>query len=119
MMRKVIFKALGVGVSVASPLIAVLCYFPLWRERGTEAVLSGFTAFLIVLSVIPIINLLKRMLSSPSAWVMWLISFIIFFALSRIADEMVVISFVGTVSNVIGAILYRIGGSKEKDNDEA
>ena len=40
---------------------------------------------------------------------MWLVSFLIFFCLSRIADEMTVISFVGFVGNLIGALFFHLG----------
>ena len=38
----------------------------------------------------------------------WLVLFVLFFMLSKIANEMTVISFVGFVSNVTGAILFYI-----------
>ena len=41
---------------------------------------------------------------------MWLFTFILFYTMSRIADEMTVISLVGAISNAIGAILFRIAG---------
>ena len=115
MKRKIAFRALGLAVSVIPPLIAVLSYFPLWRKSGGGAVLSGFAILLALMCAVPILKVLKRMLASPSAWMMWLLSFVLFFTLARIADEMVVISFVGTVSGLIGAVLFRIAGGGEED----
>ena len=110
MRRRIILKSAALILSVLPPLIAVLSYFPLWREAGAGAVLSGFTALLLVMAFFPLFKLLRRMLESPSAWVMWLISFLLFFALSRISEQMIVISFIGTLSNAMGAVLYRIAG---------
>ena len=110
MRRRIILKSAALLLSVLPPLIAVLSYFPLWREAGAGTVLSGFTALLLVMAFFPLFKLLRRMLESPSAWVMWLISFLLFFALSRISEQMIVISFIGTLSNAMGAVLYRIAG---------
>ena len=115
MKRKIAFGALGLAVSVIPPLIAVLSYFPMWHRAGGGVAVSGFAALLAVMCAVPILKLLRRALSSPSAWMMWLISFILFLALARIADEMVVISFVGTLSGLVGALLFRIGRGGEDD----
>ena len=37
------------------------------------------------------------------------IVFVVFFLVSRIADEMVVISFVGFIGNLVGAMLLKLG----------
>lgn len=108
MKRKIILGAAALAVSVLPPILAIISYFPLWRERGAETVLSGFAALLAVLAAVPIFKLLRRLLSSPSAWMMWLCLFVLFSLLARVADEMVVISFVGTLSGIIGAILFRL-----------
>ena len=107
-------KALAINifaltVSVVPPLLATLSYFPLWIERDSRAVISGLVLLLVLVSSIPIMRALKRALTSPSVVGIWLILFILFFFLSRIADEMTMISLVGLISNCIGAILFKIG----------
>ena len=109
-MKKPILRAAALAISILPSAITALLYFPLWAERGSGAVLSGFAAFLLLLSALPLYRLVKRLLSSPSVWVMWLFTFILFYTMSRIADEMTVISLVGAISNAIGAILFRIAG---------
>ncbi len=48
---------------------------------------------------------------------MWFLCFALFFSLSKIADEMTVISFVGFVSNLIGAGVFKLAGrSGENEN---
>lgn len=118
MRRKLLLNALALAVSILPPLIAVISYFPIWTSRGSGAVLSGFAALLAVLTAMPLFKLLSRLLSSPSAWMMWFITFLIFFALSRIVDEMVVISLVGTLSNIVGAVLFRAARTGEKKNEQ-
>lgn len=107
MRRRLLLGATALLVSVLPPLLAVCSYFPVWREAGAGTVLSGFAALLLVMTLAPLLKALARVLSSPSVWGMWVISFILFFTLSRIADEMVVISLVGAISNLIGAIIFR------------
>ena len=104
----ILLGALGITLSVLPTVLAILCYFPVWVAEGGETVLSGFTATLLAVAVFPLYRLLKKLLESPSTWVMWLIAFILFYLLSHIADEMTVISFVGTVSNILGAVVFRI-----------
>jgi Co/Zn/Cd efflux system component len=40
---------------------------------------------------------------------LWFISFLLFFSLSKIAEEMTVISFIGFTSNLIGAFFFKLG----------
>ena len=106
---------IAILVSVAPPSAAILLYFPVWEKAGAVSVVSGFGIFLLTLASVPIFRLIKARFKSPSAHVMWLVLFIIFFALSRIADQMVVISFVGFVSNFISSFIFRAarGGKNE------
>jgi nicotinamide riboside transporter PnuC len=48
------------------------------------------------------------MLTSYSSYFLWLILFLLFFALSKIADQMTVISLVGFIGNLLGAICFFI-----------
>jgi hypothetical protein len=76
-------------------------------NEGTGSVISGFTLLLLMGAMLPLWKSVKRILRSPSAYVMWFIAFMIFFMLAKIADEMTVICFVGFVSNLIGAVFFR------------
>ena len=118
MTRKIVLRALALLISVLPPALAALSYFPLWSSVGADTALSGFTAFLLLLAAVPIFRLIRRMLATPSAWMMWLIIFLLFLALSRVADEMVVVSFVGFVSNGLGAVLFKLAGRGAK-NEQA
>ena len=108
MKKRLILRAAALAISILPSALTTLLYFPLWAERGGDAVLSGFAAFLLLLSALPLYRLVKRLLSSPSVWVMWLFTFILFYSMSKIVDEMIVISLVGTISNAVGAVLFRL-----------
>lgn len=87
--------------------IVTLNYFPVWKSRGNGALLSGFTVLLLVLCFYPTVKALKRYLRSPSVFTVWLLLFLAFMIVKSIAYEMCVISFVGMLSNLIGAIIFK------------
>ena len=112
----VIFTLLGLITSVLPVTLSVILYFPLWCERGGQTLLSAFALALIFVAAIPLFRLIKSALRSPASYTVWLILFVLFFLLSKIASEMVVISFVGFVSNLVGAIFFRLGGREKKED---
>ena len=112
--KAILFRAIGLILSVGAPAICVLAYFPLWRDRGPTATLSGISLFLLVICSIPILRAIKSALRSPSAPIIWFIVFIAFFSLSRIADDVTVIAFTGFISNLIGAIFFCLARKEER-----
>ena len=50
---------------------------------------------------------------------LWLVTFVLFMMLSRIANEMTVISFVGFVSNLAGACLFKAAKKYMYKEEEA
>lgn len=115
---RIILSALGITVSVVPPAVATLSYFPLWQDEGAAPLLSGICLFLMLTAGAPLIKLLRTRLATPSVPLIWLAVFIAFAALGRIADEVAAIALVGTVSNILGAILLRAARVGRK-NDEA
>ena len=105
--RRVLLRLLALAISTVPVACAVLLYFPVWRGEGAASVISGFSALLLVLCAVPLFKYLKQKLRSPSAHLMWFIIFLIFFSLSRIADEMTVISLVGFISNLIASFIFK------------
>ncbi len=90
------------------PVICTLLYFPLWFDSGSTKTIAGGAALLLVLSAMPMFKMLKKHFESPASYVFWLIAFIVFSLVSRIAYEMTVITFVGFVSNLFGALLFAL-----------
>ena len=102
------FSALGLFFSVIPATVAIFSYFPLWLKKNDASSLSGLTLLLLVLALVPLFKHVKEMLRSASAPLMWFILFAAFFLLSRIADEITVIAFVGFISNLIGALFFKL-----------
>ena len=112
--KRLLFKLLGLIFSTAPVIFAILSYFPVWRREGSVEMLSGFTVLLLFISIVPIVKLIKRFFSSPSATSVWFLIFVLFFIASKIADQMVVVSLTGFLGNLIGAFFWRIGGCDGK-----
>ena len=106
--KRLAFNALGLIFSVIPVSVAIFSYFPLWLAKDDASILSGLTLLLLTLAAVPMFKYVKEALRSASAPFMWFILFIIFFMLSKIANEITVISFVGFLSNVIGSIFFRM-----------
>lgn len=105
---------MGFLLCIVPAAVCTMLYFPVWREAGASSCIAGGGALILVICAAPIFKLLRRLFASPSAYMMWLVAFLLFFGLSKIATEMTVISFVGFVSNLIGAMLMKVGTSKNE-----
>ena len=106
--KRLLYYFIGMVISVIPVAVSIFSYFPLWIRRGDASILSGLSLLLIGFALIPLYRHIKGFMRSPSAPTVWLISFVIFLLLSRIADEMTVISFVGFTSNLIGSVFFRL-----------
>lgn len=108
---RLVFRLLGVLISVLPVTLCILFYFPFWTQKGAGCVLSGGVALLLVLAGLPLVRALRRLIRSPSVPLIWALLFVLFFSLSRIAHEMTVICFYGLIGNLIGAVFFRLGAS--------
>lgn len=106
--KRLLFSFLGLSVCVIPVTVSIFSYFPLWISRGDASILSGLTLMLTALALIPLFKYIKEVLRSPSASTVWFLFFITFFLLSRIANEITVISLVGFIGNLIGALFFRL-----------
>ena len=113
--KRLLFNALGLFFSVIPVGVAIFSYFPLWLRRGDASILSGISLLLLAAALVPFYRYVRNILRSASAPMMWFLFFMIFFFLSKIADEITVIAFVGFVSNLIGSVFFKIA-RKEVDD---
>ncbi len=112
--KSIFLRVIGLVLCVIPVTVSILCYFPAWRAAGGEVLLSGATLLLLCMAAVPLYKLISAKLRSPAAYTLWLIAFILFFLLSNIAEEMVVISFTGFVGNLLGAIAFKLAGGKNE-----
>jgi len=113
--RGIILRLLALLISTLPAAVCTLCYFPTWKSEGGEVMLSGVAVTLLCLGAIPIIKHVRRLLASPSVPIIWLMVFLLFLASSRIAEQMLVISLVGFLSNCVGAVIYRLAARGDKN----
>ncbi len=112
-----LLKAIAVVIDVAAPLAATLTQFPIWVEKSSEATVSGLFLLFALLSAIPFMRQIKAFFKSPSVWVLWCIIFVMLIVLEKIIAEMKIVCFVGVISNVIGAGIYKLGKMFEERSE--
>ena len=111
--KRLIFNSLGIIFSVIPVSVSIFSFFPRWVGREDASILSGISLILMLAALVPCFRYIKTAISSASAPVMWLVIFITFFLLSKIADEITVIAFVGFLGNLIGAVFFRLARVKD------
>lgn len=115
--KRLLFNTLGVSICVIPVAVTIFSYFPLWIGREDASILSGVSLLLIGVALVPLFTYFRQILKSASAPVMWFILFVTFFLLSKIADEVTVISFVGLTTNLIGTLLFKLAKKYGPEED--
>lgn len=99
----------GLLVSVVAPLVAAATQFPVWTEEVEGGQIGGMFVFVAILCMIPVFNHLKITLKSPSSPLFGIIFFVIVWAFSKIINELLVVSLVYMIANIIGATMCAVG----------
>lgn len=113
-----ILRGCAVAIDVAAPLAATMTQFPVWIEQSSEATMSGLFLTFALISCIPFLKQIKEYFKSPSVWVIWTILFVLLIALRNIINEMIIVCFVGTVANIVGVGIYKLGTIVEQKEDK-
>ena len=113
--KRLLLRIFAIAICTIPAAIATLNYFPIWKNRSSGALLSGFTVLMLLVCSYPLVKAIKRLFSTPSVFTIWLLLFVGFTLLKNIAYEMTVISFVGMVSNLIGAFLFKLSRREVKE----
>lgn len=115
-LKRRLLKGTALTVDVLPPFIATIAQFPIWIEKSADATLSGVFIVLAFLSCIPFLKQIKAFIKSPSVPILWLVMFVFLTALSNIISQMIVVCFVGAISNAVGAIIYKLGDSIDRED---
>ena len=113
-----VLNIIGLTIAVVPTLLAVISYFPIWKERGAATMVSAISLCLILVAFIPLMRFMKSLLKSPSATTVWFILFILFCFLSKIANDMTIISFVGFISNLTASFFFSLALMRKENADE-
>ena len=111
-----ILHFLGFSLCIVPPFACTLTYFPLWKGAGYEYCIAGGSALIIVICFFPLVKLVGRAISNYSTPIIWLLCFLLFFVLSKIADQMTVISLVGFCGNLLGSFCFN--AARRRRNEE-
>ena len=101
--REFLLYAVGMIFCILPPALATLNYFPLWRTGNPIKLISGITVLLLAVCARPLFKLIGEKFKSAASLGLWLVLFVLFFALNEVSAEMVVISFWGLVGNAVGS----------------
>lgn len=110
--------ALGAMLCIVPPAVVTLMYFPLWVQTSSSATVSGLSLILILVSIIPLYRILKKFLETPSAPIIWAIPCVFCFVFRSIIDQVLVISFVGTLSSLAGMFVFWARDKRAKKEKE-
>lgn len=115
-MKKLILRILGLVLCVLPPALTALEYFPLWLRDG-EKTLSAFALLLLLLAAIPLWRHVKRLLSSPSIWSVWLLLWLFFSLFATLIEGLRAVAFMGFAGGLPGAVCLRLakGGGNKND----
>jgi hypothetical protein len=113
-----VLQGVALSVDVLPALIATLTQFPVWIEQSAEATVSGIVLVFGFLACIPLIKQIKAFIKSPSAPIMWCVLYLGLVVLRNIIDQMVVVCFVGMISNAIGTVIYKYGTALINKDEE-
>lgn len=108
-----LIKILGLCVCIIPPAIATIDLFPLFVESG-EKQISAIGALLLIVCAVPFWKQVKHFLSSPSAWKVWTVVVILSAVCRAVMDELFVISTIGLISGLVGAVIFAIEKSYRK-----
>lgn len=108
-------KGAALALDIVAPLTATLTQFPAWVERSAGSTVSGTFVVFAILSSIPLFRFLKNIFKTPSTPLLWGVAFALLICFRNIVDEMIVICLVGTISNIAGTAIYKVGEGMDKE----
>ena len=108
-------KGAALALDIVAPLAATLTQFPAWVERSAGSTVSGTFVVFAILSSIPLFRFLKNIFKTPSTPLLWGVAFALLICFRNIVDEMIIICLVGTISNIAGTAIYKVGEGMDKE----
>ena len=111
-----ILTVVAVACCVAPPFITTLSKFPIWVNEP-KMIVSGIALLLIFFSCLPFLKQIREYFKSPSATVLWIITFTLLCLFRHIIDELIYVAAAGLIGNVIGEAFFLWRG-RYKDRNE-
>lgn len=108
-------KGAALALDIVAPLTATLAQFPAWVERSAGSTVSGTFVVFAILSSIPLFRFFKKIFKTPSTPLLWGVALALLIGFRNIVDEMIIICLVGTISNIVGTVIYKVGEGMDKE----
>ena len=105
-MRRLL-RPVGLLLCILPPVLATLEHFPLWLSDGRTAV-SAVAVLLLLLAAVPLVRLVRTHLRSPSAWMLWLVLWVILALFRPILAAVETIALVSFPTSLLGALCFRL-----------
>lgn len=114
----------GMCLAVIPPVVAFIAQFPQeLSPRTYDRAVSWFAVAILAICVLPFIKKIKEYVKSPDAYAIWCAVYVVFAAMQKIVDGIVVVAFVGMISNITAKGLFVLGNrltaSAKNDTSEA
>lgn len=116
--KRTILHISALTVDILPPVIATIAQFPVWIETSSEATVSGLAVLMLFFCALPFVNQIKEWLKNPSVPIMWAVIYVVFCLLQNIIDQIVIVAFIGLISNVVGTGLYKWGDIYNSEGNE-
>lgn len=106
--KYMVLSVLALSICTVPTLVTTLMQFPIWVETSAKATISGIGLLLLIVSAIPILKAVAKYLSSPAIPIVWGILLLLVYLIKSIIDQVFIITAVGTVSNCIGYLVFKV-----------
>ena len=114
-LKYAVYRLIGLAFSVIPAAVCTLSYFPLYQTDQPYKIISLGSLLLLIFSFLPLWRVATARLKTPSATLIWLSVFLLFYLLSAIAEEMIVISFFAFLGNLTGSVFFKLAERSIKE----
>lgn len=100
-------RILALVACVVPAVIAIFQQFPV-IVQSTEKKVSAIALLLLLIAIIPLKRVLQDLFRSPSAWMIWLVIYVIFKVLGSLSESICAVAIVAVPFSVLGALLFSL-----------
>ena len=99
----------GLITAILAPFITACVQFPVIRETADKSEISALFIVCAFICAAPLYKHINITLKTPTNAVMWTVIFALAWSLDKIIHQIMLIAFVGMVSNIICSVLCGVG----------
>lgn len=100
---------LGLVIAIVAPLITACVQLPIIKDNASASEISALFIVCAFICAAPLYKHINITFKSPTNAVMWTVIFALAWSLDKIIHQILMIAFVGMISNIVCAFLCGIG----------